>query len=272
MRAKRNISAIFIGLILMAVLSSCSEDVISINLNKSNPHIFIEGKITEGKGPHTVRIAKTTDFFKPSEYPPVTGAVVKISDDKGNTETLSEKEPGFYVTSSLEGVPERTYTLTVNDNNKIYSAVSTMPIPSHLDSLSFEIKKQFEDMYILHGYYSDKKDVHEYLRMKIYVNGKMQNDYALYQDRLTDGKHLDFEFYLDDPVYDGDMIVTEGQTLDRPVYEYFNTLQNALISPADDSGGGMSGTPGNPTSNISNGALGYFSAFTISRDTLIVRR
>jgi hypothetical protein len=269
MKTFRNLLIAFLMPVTALMFSSCAEDVVSIDLNSSAPKIVIEGKVVEGNGPQTVKITKTTDFFKPSEYPPVSGAVVKIADNKGNTETLSEKEPGVYTTSALEGVPGRTYTLTVDDNNKVYSAVSTMPSPSHLDSLSFEIKKEFEDQYILHAYYTDKKDMREYLRLKIYVNGKIQNDYYMYQDRLTDGKNLDFEFYLDDPVYNGDIIVTEGQTIDKPVYEYFNTLQDALINISGDSGGPFSSTPGNPTSNISNRALGYFSAFSSVTDTLI---
>ena len=63
------------------------------------------------------------------------------------------------------------------------------------------------------------------------------------------------------------------QTIDRPVYEYFNTLQNALMNASDDDGGGISmETPGNPTSNISNRALGYFSAFSTKSDSLVVNK
>ena len=62
-----------------------------------------------------------------------------------------------------------------------------------------------------------------------------------------------------------DTVVVELYTLDAQTFEYYNTLFQI-------SGGSemMSfTTPANPNTNISNGALGYFGAYTISRDTII---
>jgi len=53
----------------------------------------------------------------------------------------------------------------------------------------------------------------------------------------------------------GDSVKVEMQCIDQGTYQYFNTFREA-------SGGQTNVTPANPVSNISNNALGYFSAHT----------
>ena len=69
--------------VILAVLltASCAEKVIKVDLNDADPRIVIEGIVMEGPGPQTVHISMTTDYYQPSEYPPVMGATVTIADD-----------------------------------------------------------------------------------------------------------------------------------------------------------------------------------------------
>ena len=54
----------------------------------------------------------------------------------------------------------------------------------------------------------------------------------------------------------GDQVTIEMHCVDNPVWQYFNTLGQARGNNA------QAITPANPLSNISNHALGYFSAQT----------
>jgi len=62
-----------------------------------------------------------------------------------------------------------------------------------------------------------------------------------------------------------DTVVVELQTLDLSTYDYYRTLFSIL------DGGLGNPNPANPESNLSNDALGYFGAFTISRDTIVIQ-
>jgi hypothetical protein len=53
--------------------------------------------------------------------------------------------------------------------------------------------------------------------------------------------------------------------VDENIYNYFYELSNVTATA-----GIQSTTPANPTSNISNGALGYFSAHTTTFEQLYV--
>jgi hypothetical protein len=52
-----------------------------------------------------------------------------------------------------------------------------------------------------------------------------------------------------------DTIQMQLDAIDKPVYDYFNTLQQSTLSQT-------TAAPANPISNFSNGALGYFSAYS----------
>ncbi len=255
----------------MLLAASCSEDVVTVDLDRAAPRIVIEGAVTPGPGPHTVRLSKTTDFFTPSAFISVSGATVTISGSASSTvETLVERSPGIYVTTGTTGVIGATYTLTVKAEGGEYRGSSTMLVTGKIDSLAFEIEDEDEEQYIVHCHFKDTEGRKEYYRFKLFINGVQYEEYAMYQDRLTDGNDIDGELWITDKtVNDGDVITVEMQTIDRSVYDYFWTLTNA----ATEMSSGMimfGGTPANPTSNLSGGALGYFSAYSSCFDSLVV--
>ena len=62
----------------------------------------------------------------------------------------------------------------------------------------------------------------------------------------------------------GDQLQVNMYSVDSNVYNYFYQLNQS------NSGGTFDASPANPTSNISNGAYGYFSAHTINTAQVIV--
>ena len=90
-------------ILLSIALNSCQQ-VVSIDLNKADPHIVIEGIVSDQQGPYAVKISKTGNYFEPSLYfPPVSGAQIVITDDKGQRDTLKEVDQGTYFSTTLKG-------------------------------------------------------------------------------------------------------------------------------------------------------------------------
>jgi hypothetical protein len=67
--------------------------------------------------------------------------------------------------------------------------------------------------------------------------------------------------YNDNKLKAGDEVTIWLESVDKYVYEYFRT---------EGSEGWQSASPANPTSNISNGALGYFNACSVRTISIIV--
>jgi hypothetical protein len=104
--------------------------------------------------------------------------------------------------------------------------------------------------------------------MKIYVNGKLQTNEGelnLYSDELFDGKAIGL-VQQSAVVHEDDAIIIEFQSIDKATYDYFSTLES--ISGIEII---QSASPANPISNFSNGALGYFSAYSFDRKTINIK-
>jgi len=265
-----------ISVLILFIFYSC-EKVIDIDLKNSEPKIVIDGTITDQPGPYTVKISKTGDYYKPGTFPAVAGAEVTISDNAGNSEILSEVTEGFYQTSTIQGVPGRTYSLKVIAEGKEYTAVSTMPEAIEIDSLTYKYQPggsfgpDATEGYKLYIHFTDPAGIENYCRFKVYKNGQLTKGYYLYDDKYTNGNSYDYNDFEDDAILQlNDTAIVELLTLDKSTYDYYSTLSNVLTE-GDTGPPMMMTTPANPNSNLSNGALGYFGAFTVRSDSIVIQ-
>ncbi|MFR0679006.1 hypothetical protein [Dysgonomonas mossii] len=72
------------ALAIMLAVTSCEKEI-DVDLNSVTPRIQIEGIVKQDQLAK-VRVSHTLDFNDNSGYPFLKGAIVKISDDAGNTE------------------------------------------------------------------------------------------------------------------------------------------------------------------------------------------
>lgn len=240
----------------LALITSCTK-VIDVDLNSKDPMIVIEANISDQPGPYTVRLTQTVNFSEANVFPGVSGAVVTISDDLGNTETLVETTPaGTYQTSTTQGVPGRTYYLNVVANGKTYTAESKMPPLVTLDTVLVEESSAFGgSLFYIFPFFQDPQGLGNSYRCIQTVNGDRVEGSTLFTDDFSDGLINGQPIVaFDDSLGTGDSLSIELQCIDRPVYLYFFSLEQTTT--------GQTGAPANPVSNITNGALGYFSAHT----------
>ena len=255
---------------LLAGLLSCQK-IIDVNLNSVSPKLIIDASISDQPGPYTVTLSQTVDYIQDNTFPPVTGAQVIISDDAGNIETLKEVNAGTYQTSTLQGTTGRTYTLSVNTNSNAYSAVSTMPLPVAIDTIVITTiinKKLKSKNNKLSISFLDPKGITNYYRiLEKVTNSQYSNEKLILPtlgsvttDRLTDGTERTFTPGGNQPQLEsGEIVVVSLQCIDQNVYNYLSTAQQ---------NGSTSTTLSNPVSNITNGALGYFSAYSVRSKTI----
>ncbi|MCF8371675.1 MAG: DUF4249 domain-containing protein [Bacteroidales bacterium] len=261
------------GIILILLFSAC-EKVIDIDLNSKEAKIVIESNISDLPGPYTVWLSQTVNFDESNVFPPVSAAVVRISDNTGNTEILTETTPGTYNTSAIHGTPDRIYSLEVTSNGKTYKAVSIMPNPVNIDSLTIEYSSDVgphKISSIVNVHYTDPKGRGNYYRFILLINGQVHYNAYVDDDELLDGE-IKNRRLIEGPdkvkLNPGDSVTVLLQTIDKGVYEYFRTLGRI-----NESGGGpmeQSTSPSNPSSNLSDGALGYFNAYGFASKTIII--
>ncbi|MBE0651970.1 MAG: DUF4249 domain-containing protein [Bacteroidales bacterium] len=275
MKAKSRFNAhiilIVATLTFVTGLWSCQK-VIQVNLNSAAPQLVIDASISDQPGPDTVTLSQTVNFNQDNIFPPVTGATVVISDNFGNIDTLKEVDPGKYLVSKMRGIPGRTYFLNVNVNGALYSATSTMPFPVPIDSIAVEkISGQLisNKLRLLISFH-DPKGIENYYRIleKILntqpIDGVIQLPTLgnILTDRLLDGTEINYSAISNQPkLVVGDTVLVSLQSVDKNMYNYFRTVQQ---------NGSMSTTLSNPVTNLTNGALGYFSAYSVRTETVVI--
>lgn len=253
-----------INLFLIALtfgITSC-EKVINVDLKDAESRIIIEGMINNSGDPARVMISKSVPFGNLNNYPPVTGAVVKITDNSGNNFTLTESAPGIYSNTTFIGVPDRTYTLNVVVSGQTYTSVCKMPQPVNLDSLFQDTIIFTEPITFVSAMFTDPAGFGNYYQFIETINGKRIKTIFVLDDSFQDGGIINNQFIDEDAkIKSNDSIQIEMRCIDKNVYRYLRGLQDLQL-------GGT--VPANPESNISNNALGYFSAYTTHQKTIVI--
>lgn len=119
--------------------------------------LVVDGMITNAPGPYTVKLMSSLQLTE-VEATPLTGFQIIICDDSGNTETLSEPEPGIYVTDAngIQGIPGRSYQLKIQspNGNSYQSDFELLNDPVAIDSLYpvLEFKQDPNLIHDLSGY------------------------------------------------------------------------------------------------------------------------
>jgi hypothetical protein len=255
------IPAIFTLLIL---LSSC-EQVIDLPLRDSDARLVIEGGITNDSGSCRIQLSRVVNYNASNDPALVSGASVVLFDN-GVQYSLTEVQTGLYANPQLVGIPGHTYHLEVTVDGVNYSSTSYMPLKIEIDSLSLEEQTFFFDTALVtHVHFKDPLGIENYYRYRSRMGDTINKDIQVDRDLFFDGQ------VMDQPLFGGgrkphlgDTIFVELWGIDKGVYEYYNTL-NSILGGA----GPSVASPANPTSNITGGAMGYFSAYTISRSWII---
>lgn len=255
---------------LITLLVSCdTEDkFVDIPLDDKSGKIVIEGNVTNEAGPYEVKISKSISATSnTNNYPSVTNAKVILSDNHGQTEELVyDPEEKVYKTINFHTSSGDTYTLNVTVDGKTYVASSTMPELVGLDDLEQETVKIFgEDIIMTVAVFTDSETKGNRYVFKSQTGSKRPVEYDALTDQLNNGETVRYPLYSNYKLKKNDTVVVELQAVDNPVYEYFRVLHNVS---AENNPGGM--IPSNPPGNISNGALGYFSAHTSSINYIII--
>ncbi len=249
-------------LLLIVSLQSCQK-VITIDLNSSAPKYVVEANINNNPGPYIIKINKSVNFDQENNFPGVSNAAVYIKDVTANiTDTLSELSPGKYQTQNLTGVPGHSYVLTINADGNTFTATSKMPQIVTLDSI-YTQKSLFSDRLQIVPQYNDPVGTGNYYHLLLTVRDTLDDNIYLHADDLMDGNTVTQPLFGGREIKPGYTVKVVLQCIDEPVLTYYNTLQQTMEQ--------NSATPANPQSNISGGALGYFSAHTQTEKTIVVK-
>jgi hypothetical protein len=257
-----------LSFLIIFVFFSC-ERVIDVDLNEANPQIVIEGNLSYNQGELEVQISKTGSYFSTTPVEKVGNATVYLENSAGTRFEAEAFGDGIYKIENYPLQHGKEYRLFIESEGQNYEAKSTLYPSVKIDSLGFEYQPDvrfFEGGYRLLLYFSDPPDEGNYYRIKVHKNGELFNDVddlIVFDDSGLNGKGI--QVTLRRQLFDmGDTASVQLMSIDENAFHYFTTFREmANTNPG-------SPAPANPISNFSNGALGYFSAWSFDKQSIMI--
>ena len=268
--------------ILTIVISGCTEKI-DLQLDESYTRLVVDGAITNQAGPHRVRLTTTSSFLGGEPDPTISGATVSITD--GDTMYyLNEKagDPGDYYTDpEVRGTAGKTYTLNITLPQTIagqcdYTASCLMKPIGSIDSIGFHYNDRWDGWEIL--IYARDPLTTDFYMFDIIKNSILLTDTLserlvvndlLYNGQYTNGATVGYlsNKHPDEQLHDGDTVTVRMASITE---DYANFIWQAHMESGY-SNPLFGGPPANVKGNISNGAIGFFTAYSTTSASKIYK-
>lgn len=241
----------FLIFALLPITISC-EDIIHLDLNSSDPRYVIEAEINNLSSAQQINITQTVDFDNREPNFGIVDASVSVSDSKGRVFPFSHTQGGQYIQNDFLPEAEESYYLRVLIGEDEFTASSTMPKAVPIDSIGFVEENIFgEDYYFVVLKFQDPPETSNYYLYSLSVNNQPFKFTLATSDKFNNGLSVEHRMADNDNNLSlGDTVAVIRSSVDYSVYKYWSEYQSTNPGSA---------APANPTSNISNNALGYFS-------------
>ncbi|WP_279149134.1 DUF4249 family protein [Segatella bryantii] len=248
----------------LLTLTGC-EKTLDIDYHDTDPIVVIEGGINDENT--RVRVTTTRDVTEQANRI-VSDATVVLTSDIFPPDTLRYRGNGYYEGDQIGFYGEK-YGLDVTVDGTTYQSTSVMQQPTTITKYEMVWQKILtEKMLYIAVTLQDIPNEPNYYFIHIYRNG-IGYRWSVVRDDKNPGGELRQLFNCmtkrqmeentdDDVLHDGDQLHIEVRSIDKNVYNYLYSLQI------------MDNTTTNPIANFTNGALGYFSAYSsVTYDTTV---
>lgn len=261
--------------------SSCTEKI-DIDVGTTYQRFIVEGSVTTDTMKHGVSLLKSIDYYDIEQPPTISNAIVTI-DDGIQKVTLEENSqiPGYYETDeNYFGVVGRTYLLEITLQEEIngfssFSASSELKPVAPIDSIKVEYIDKWE-VWELQIYALDPPTI-DFYSFEVFKNSIEITDtitkIGISDDRFFNGNYTFgipvyyfYSGYEPEFVYPGDTITLRMGGITEDYYNFILELMDQTFEYRNPL---FSGPPANIRSNISNGGLGFFTAYSTSYSSTI---
>ena len=294
----KNIKRVLTGVFAAIALFSCVAPI-DINTRNSELVAVIYGQITDEHKYQYIRVTSSSPYFDVKATMVVDDADVRITSSDGNEYLFVYEKDGYYKSKNIFAASSGvTYNLMVevdfdkDGEMETYEASTTILPNTTVDSVDIKlIDIMGYRHFAMNFYMQEPPETSNYYLFRYIINDSLTNDkiskYLVTDDRMFNGEYITgatityFEDATDeknltapgtdnddrsDWVYPGDKIRLQVINIEKGYYNFINEC----ISEKNGENPFFGGPPSNITTNLSNGAIGYFTGFCIRESNAIV--
>ncbi len=274
--------------LVLLVLAGCTEPI-DLSLKTNPKRLVVDAIISNDPYVQVVRLSWSVPYFSTTPSPPVSGATVTIHEEESVYFLRESTEhPGYYFILPEVFLPQpgKTYTLKIEGvqnldddvETTVYTATTVMPEVVRVDSLTLRYQYFNKDWVIWQvlAFYQDPPDETNYYMFRISQNNNRvtsrPSDIRVSSDKYFNGNYVNGLWVQSIDAREGRRVLNEGDLITLEVASITKEFYKFLEAIKMDEQGSdplFSGPPANIPGNISNGALGFFTAIHTSTATIV---
>ncbi len=257
---------------LMIGLTHCESEFPWKTKSKAISSLVVDAIITNEMKAQCINACITNENMNfPTE--PVSGLAITVTDSL-HTYVFTESQAiaGSYYSTPFQAVVGKTYILTISYNSKVYIAKANMVPITPLDTFNL-IKTNNSVFYTYAPVWSGEPGM-----LEVYMDWSAVPLYcSIYGHCQAQETFYNLNDFDINKIFGPDLeniSFPPGTKLVRTKYSLSAEHQNflrSLLMETEWRGGLFDVQPGNVKSNLSNGALGFFGACMVLKDSLIVK-
>lgn len=278
---------IVIFTLFTVVLSSCTE-VIDMEFTTDFERIVVDGTIMDRDTIQYVKLSKINLNDEEDIVLPILNAIVVVNDGENDIVFNDINNNGLYIApKGFVGEYGKTYILSIAktgvkgiDGSENYTASALMSKSLTIDSATYEFINLSHMRMV--GYnlqcWAWDPPVRNYYLFKAWKNGVHltdtlyelgQSDDVIFNGVYIGGVNCQFlsDYKDDEYVNSGDTLSLEIDNIDKAYFDYLNSAQKEFMGTNPMFGG----PPANVITNVSNGAVGIFRVYSVSKSSVIVK-
>ena len=274
---KHSRGLLFLPVILLLLLTSC-EKTIDWPLDTNEPKVIVvEGVITNERKAHEVKISRPMADINGTPQP-VSGALVaileRVNSSNDRAIRLREVQPGRYLTdSTVRAVLGRSYTLYILYQGQEYFGDSRMVQVDPLKPLSYSKIPDHEFWYEMNLKETNKPSMVEYRLNWGHLPGfrnlpveETRAHIIYYTVKSVDVNKIFKPAKERVPFPVGTRVYRRQYSMNQEQEDFVRSL----MAETEWRGGLFDVQPGNVRTNLSEGAVGYFSVSQVVADSSVI--
>lgn len=250
-------------LLYSIILFSACEEKVDLDLNADSGRVVIDAQLSDASNVQRIRVSQSVAIDAEAGSTAVKSATVTVKDNLNQNYSFQHEKDGYYINRNFKPVVGRKYSLHVGVQKKQFESSSTMPAYINVETTRI-IEKEIagKTYFFIALSFKDPAKFANYYMYTLSINGKEFRFASTESDQFNDG--LQVTHYISDlerSLSHGDKLKLRRYCVDAGTFHYWNDYQSTNLSTA---------APGNPKSNISNNALGYFSVAPVKEYELLI--
>jgi hypothetical protein len=259
-------------LIIGVVLLSACEEAVDWQLKRGDlPPLVVEGWLTNELKRQRIKLSKPKTSLNGVQFN-VSGAQVTVFDGDTAIQFIEEPEgSGIYLSDTLQAVVGKEYQLRIDYNDEVFTAETSMVPVSPLLPLNFIPNEESQDFFYIKEVASDQPAMEELLLdwSSIFEEEPGPENTARLFFYVLEASDVNQLF----PPRSERVYFPRGTRVQRIKYSLNVEQQDfirSLLMETNWRGGVFDVQKNNVITNISGGAVGFFAASSVIKETVIV--